>query len=201
MAIEHWGDVYQALVYAEDRGWINMPAPMRNEGYVQHTSTLAEPYPKSFRYEGSYDAAWWATVLWEPYGVAIPNGPVQYYAADSRTTVPKPAWTKVVGWFDLWKKFGPYEAAVSWTSETAQTVDIVKARDIQRDIIRAEREAAWPAADVAWFEAMDAGDQTATTAAAGVRKKMRDAPAHASIANAADFDTLRAVTLATILAA
>ena len=94
-----------------------------------------------------------------------------------------------------------YRAAITWIGETVEyTVDLDEAKSIHRDVIRRERAAAWHEADAAWFKAMDADDAAATTTARAVRVKMRDAPAHASIAAAATVEALQLITLATILA-
>ena len=78
-------------------------------------------------------------------------------------------------------------------------VDMTRARDLQRDRIRVERAARWGAADRDFNVAQEAG--TSTAAAATVRRKMRDAPAHASIDEAATPEALKLVTLDSILGA
>lgn len=80
-------------------------------------------------------------------------------------------------------------------------VDMTKARDIQRNRIRAQREAQLLALDVAYMRATESGD-TATAADVTAQKQaLRDAPASPLFEQAATTDDLKAITLDAILGA
>ena len=164
----------------------------------------------------SIDADWevseetWSAFQWNPRVVYVPSvKPGTNTAVYRRTTVPflvhpKPTWRDLIEWesnYALALSLLPYRSA--WTSISALGIpvaDLPQAREIHRDVIRRERAAAWADADAGWFRAMDDDDQIAITAAARVRRRMRDAPTHASIAAAATVEALQLITLTTILA-
>ena len=164
----------------------------------------------------SIDADWevseetWRAFSWNPRVVYVLSVDPETSAAIYRRTLvpfatnPKPTWAELSEWelnYRLAISLLPYRPA--WTSLSAAgipAVDLPKAREIHREVVRRERATAWPEADAAWFRAMDSGVQADITAAAAVRVKMRNAPAHASIAGAATVEALQQITLASILA-
>lgn len=89
----------------------------------------------------------------------------------------------------------------AWSTPVGRvvSVDMQKAREIQRERVREMRAARWQAADEAWFKAVEASDETATAAAVVYKQALRDAPAHASINDAQTPEALFAITLNTIL--
>ena len=166
----------------------------------------------------SLDADWevsqetWTAFSWNPrivYVGSLENIAGVNVAAFRRTLAPfakhpKPTWENLLEWernYTLALSLIPYRAA--WTSideSGIPVIDLAQGRELHRDVIRRQRATAWVEADAAWFRAMDDDDETAICAAARVRRRMRDAPAHASIAGAATVDALRQITLASILA-
>ena len=165
----------------------------------------------------SIDADWevseetWRAFSWNPRVVYVPSAEPKTNAAVYKrtlvpfTTNPKPTWAELLEWernYRLTISLLPYRSA--WTSLSAAgipAVDLAKAREIHRDIIRRERAAAWREADAAWFMAMDSGDADAVSAAAAVRRRMRDAPANAGIGAASTIEALMQISLVSILAA
>ncbi len=90
----------------------------------------------------------------------------------------------------------------AWTKNSSGavvTVNMHKAREIQRDRIRKRRADRWGAADAAWNMAQEANDAPAMLKAGAYRQALRDAPAHTSIDSAQTPDELSAVILDAIL--
>lgn len=77
------------------------------------------------------------------------------------------------------------------------TVDMPRAREIKRDLIRGEREPLLVEADTAYLRALEAGADTTEIVAR--KQALRDAPAHASIAAAETPEALAAITLDSLL--
>ena len=78
-------------------------------------------------------------------------------------------------------------------------VDMMKARDIHRDRLRAERAPRFSELDAAWFRAAETGDTDAQTAVAGMKQALRDVTADPRIDAAATPDELKALTLDALL--
>lgn len=74
-------------------------------------------------------------------------------------------------------------------------VDMVKAADIHRDMIREERKTLFWALDIEYIKADEIEDKVAKDAIFAQKKKLRDAPADPRIANASTTDELKALTL------
>jgi len=86
----------------------------------------------------------------------------------------------------------------AWTfSDKAVEIDMTKAREIHKDNLRAERKPRLEALDVDYMKALEAG--SGADAIAAKKKTLRDITADAKIANAADADALKALTLDTLL--
>ncbi len=91
------------------------------------------------------------------------------------------------------------EAWAKDSSKPAIEINMGKAREIQRDRIRLERDECWGAADAAWNIAQESNDASGLRKAAAYRQALRDAPTHPSIDAAQTPDKLAAVTLDAIL--
>ncbi len=90
----------------------------------------------------------------------------------------------------------------AWTmanSMTAITVNMNKARDIQRESIRRQRAEHWAAADAAWNIAQESNDAAGMRKAAAHRQALRDPPDHPMVDAAQTPDELAAVNLDVIL--
>ena len=75
-----------------------------------------------------------------------------------------------------------FSGAWEWPEGTGTiVVNMEKAREIQRESIRAERKERWPAADAAWYKAQESANLEARTAAVAHKQALRDAPADARI--------------------
>ncbi|MTI10179.1 hypothetical protein [Curvivirga aplysinae] len=74
------------------------------------------------------------------------------------------------------------------------TVDMVKARDIKRDQIRADREALFKANDIAKDDALLEDDAPKKAAAIAMRDKLRDLPADPRIEAAETPEALEILT-------
>ena len=86
----------------------------------------------------------------------------------------------------------------AWTfSDKAVEIDMTKAREIHKDNLRAERKPRLEALDVDYMKALEAG--SGADAIAAKKKTLRDITADAKIANAADAEALKALTLDTLL--
>lgn len=72
------------------------------------------------------------------------------------------------------------------------TVNMDKARDIKKDMIRAERKAKLEALDVEFMRAVEAGDTAAQATIAAKKQGLRDATDDASILNATTPEELKA---------
>jgi len=75
------------------------------------------------------------------------------------------------------------------------TVNMNKAREIQRDVIRAERKPQLEALDVDYMKALEDGDTPAQQAIVGVKQALRDVTADPRIEAATTPDELKALTL------
>ena len=73
------------------------------------------------------------------------------------------------------------------------TVNMDKARDIKKDMIRAERKAKLEALDVEFMRAVEAGDTAARAVIAAKKQALRDATDDPAIAAATTPDELKAV--------
>lgn len=73
------------------------------------------------------------------------------------------------------------------------TVNMTKARDIQRDKIREERNAKLEEADVGYMQADEANDATRKLAIAAHKQELRDATADPAIDAATTPEELKAV--------
>ena len=85
-------------------------------------------------------------------------------------------------------------------SGAAIEVDMVKARDIHRDRLRAARVPRFSELDAAWFRAAETGDTDAQAAIAGVKQALRDVTADPRIDAASTPGALNALTLDALLA-
>jgi hypothetical protein len=73
------------------------------------------------------------------------------------------------------------------------TVDMAKAREIQRGRIRAARQPLLAALDVEFMRAVEAGDAARQAEVAAQKQALRDAPAHPDIEAAETPEALKAV--------
>lgn len=78
------------------------------------------------------------------------------------------------------------------------TVDMTKAREIKRDMIRAEREPKLAQLDVDFMRAVEADNATEKAAIAVKKQALRDATADPAIDAATTPDELKAVTPAAL---
>jgi hypothetical protein len=78
-------------------------------------------------------------------------------------------------------------------------IDMVKARDIHRDGLRAEREPRFNKLDVDWFRSVETNNTTAQADIAAKKQALRDATTDARIDAAATPDELKALTLDVLL--
>ena len=86
----------------------------------------------------------------------------------------------------------------AWTfNGNVVEIDMAKARDIHKENLRAERKSRLEALDVSYMKALEAGSGAA--AIATQKQALRDVTADTRIANAADADALKALTLDTLL--
>jgi len=79
------------------------------------------------------------------------------------------------------------------------TVDMTKAREIKRDMIRAERNPLLEKLDVEYMRAQEAGDTTLQQEIAAKKQALRDATVDPVIDAAATPDELKAATPAALL--
>lgn len=79
-------------------------------------------------------------------------------------------------------------------------VDMVVAREIHRDNLRAEREPKLQRLDTDWFRAAESNDTDAQAAIAAQKQALRDVTDDARIDAAATPDDLKALTLDVLLA-
>lgn len=91
-----------------------------------------------------------------------------------------------------------FRSAWSYTGQAIE-VDMTAAKEIQKDRIRQDRKKEFLSADAAWFLADEQANATKKAEVAARKKKLRDAPDHPSIINAATPEDLKKVTLDTIL--
>ena len=81
----------------------------------------------------------------------------------------------------------------AWTlSGKTITEDLAESKKIFQDKIREIRTPLLAEEDVVFMKALEAGDSSAQTASAEKKKKLRDAPASSSIANASNISELKA---------
>lgn len=78
------------------------------------------------------------------------------------------------------------------------TVNMDKARDIKKDMLRAERKDKLEALDVEFMRAVEAGDTVAQTTIAAKKQALRDATDDPAIAAATTPDELKAVVPAAL---
>jgi hypothetical protein len=71
------------------------------------------------------------------------------------------------------------------------TIDMTKARNIKRDMIRAERAPMLEALDIAYMKALESGQDTASIALE--KQRLRDATSHPAIASAQTPEELKAL--------
>lgn len=74
-----------------------------------------------------------------------------------------------------------------------------EAKEIQRNLIRGEREELWGNADIEFTKAQESGNTEAISTASTYRQKLRDAPSSAMISDATTVDQLIPITLDKIL--
>ena len=72
------------------------------------------------------------------------------------------------------------------------TVNLIKAKDIARNNLRAERAPVLASLDVQFMRAVESGNTELQTAIAAQKQALRDITANESIVNAEDADTLKA---------
>lgn len=84
----------------------------------------------------------------------------------------------------------------AWTvSEKSIDVDMPKAREIHKQILRSERAPLLAALDTEFMRALEAGDVAAQTEIASRKQKLRDATDNPAIEAAATLEELKAVAL------
>lgn len=81
----------------------------------------------------------------------------------------------------------------AWNADLS--IDMPKARDIWRDILRGQRASRWAALDAASLRAMEDSDSAGLNAVKAQKQALRDIPAHADIASAVDLAALQLVGL------
>jgi hypothetical protein len=74
-------------------------------------------------------------------------------------------------------------------------VDMTKAREIQKNVIRSEREPVFKELDAKFMKALETGDTTAVAAIAAKKEALRDAPSSTKIKNAKTPEELMKYTL------
>ena len=85
-----------------------------------------------------------------------------------------------------------------WAADGSVMVDIPAGREAVRDWLRQEREGEWPWVDGERAKATDTDDADRLALIRAYAAALRDAPAHASIADAATATALRAIMVATV---
>lgn len=81
------------------------------------------------------------------------------------------------------------------------TVNMAKAREIQKDMLREERKSKLEALDVAFMRAVEAGDAAAQADIAAQKQVLRDVTADARIDAAGTPDELKSLTLDVLIGA
>lgn len=81
----------------------------------------------------------------------------------------------------------------AWNADLS--IDMAKARDIWRDILRSERASRWAALDALSLRALEDGDAAGLAAVKAKKQALRDITKHAAIAAAGDLSALQAVKL------
>ena len=71
-------------------------------------------------------------------------------------------------------------------------INLEKAKEIKKDMVRAERAPMLAALDVEFQRALEAGDTVKQAEIAAKKQALRDATAHESIVNAATVEELKA---------
>jgi hypothetical protein len=79
------------------------------------------------------------------------------------------------------------------------TININKAKEIQKDKLRAERASILAQLDVEFMRAMEAGDSAKMQEIGAKKQALRDAPQHESLVNAQSIEELKQVTISSIL--
>ena len=72
------------------------------------------------------------------------------------------------------------------------TINLNKAKEIKKDMIRAERAPMLAALDVEFQRALESGDTAKQAEIVAKKQALRDATAHTSIVNAATVEALKA---------
>ena len=88
---------------------------------------------------------------------------------------------------------------MEFVREQQNTRSLDEAKDIQRDLIRGERNELWQEADIAFTKAQEAKDADAISTASTYRQKLRDAPTSVLIADATTVEEIIPITLKQIL--
>lgn len=89
----------------------------------------------------------------------------------------------------------------AWRADgQAISVDMPRARDLQRDRLRLARAERFPELDAAFLSATEDGNMDAQRSIALVKRRLRDAPAHPAIDAAATPDELAAIKLDDLIA-
>jgi hypothetical protein len=79
------------------------------------------------------------------------------------------------------------------------TININKAKEIQKVKLRADRASILAQLDVEFMRAMEAGDSAKMQEIGAKKQALRDAPEHESLVNAETVEQLKQVTLSSIL--
>jgi hypothetical protein len=91
--------------------------------------------------------------------------------------------------------------SLAWElSDDSVIINMAKARDIHRAILRQERAPRIAALDIAYMRALERGDTTAAQEIAAQKQILRDIPAHPAIEAAQTPEELQALTLDSLLA-
>jgi hypothetical protein len=85
-----------------------------------------------------------------------------------------------------------------WSQQAMIKVNMDKAREIKKDMIRAERKEKLEALDVAFMRAVEAGDTEKQAEIAAKKQALRDATDDPAIASATTPDELKAVVPAAL---
>ena len=101
---------------------------------------------------------------------------------------------KVIKYYELPKNQNTFFSAWELTDDSV-IVNIAKARDIHRTILRRERAPQFTALDVAFMRALERGDTATQQEITAQKQTLRDIPAHPAIEGAQTADELMTLTL------
>lgn len=103
--------------------------------------------------------------------------------------------TKIVSWREIDPSEKPLDRTFrdAWKDTGKIDVDMVKARDIQRDRIRAKRKPKLEALDIEYMKAHEKADVLAMNRIVAQKQALRDAPAHPDIEAAQTPEALKNV--------